>query len=877
MDLKKKRIFFLGAHQILLKTELARLRLLGYEVFNPPYLSLMFDQSMSFDWQKPEDSTLPQEIFYKLSRTNFFYDPISEEIGEILNTFFSYVIVTLHPLWLKNILTVYRGPVIYRVYGSYDHPIHLTALLAQHNAMGLISERENFWFCPHSEKALLFEDSWLTERMRIVPYCITDDVIDLQDTWRFNQSLDEVGLMCPRIADNQYYKQYYQQIEQFFKDEYYKIFGKQLVPVNDARVVGNLDRALLLKKLVQLRGFIYHYRDKTICYLFPIEFMTLGGPVAYLKDSLLSRYFEDKSAPGRAKDLLDLHRLSEKIQRGDRALIGEIIESQKDVRKLYHPDYVWPIFDETFTRWLSFQETNEAPNFIRTSLNNNSKQPISMGKLDQGAILFPFHIYGLGIFYRHQSYYCSEGIARAIRAIVRILLESGHHVVVTSWPGDVANVYGFFSEGVKKSGKLQIQIVNQENSQRWSRLTHKIVYYFPVMSSMLRDLGNNASYLKMVRSRLHLCMRKISVSKLFSFSFLVRGLRKLIKWSIMLIVGPVLLLYKRLRDRLNTIYGFFPVIDHLFFLDYIRVINQDPTIKCVLIPHYFIFPEVLRLKKTKILNLPDYMPHFYPGVREIGGYWLWRVVGRLIAKQANIILTTSEYSRTYLPKTALKIKKNKIVCYCLPLLNIKAELNDKPIDLLDQLPVYFVFYPTRDRTSKRLIDFARTITLVNDRLRAQHRSECIYGVLTTPIDRFNAICPDNLIALPGLADHELAMVFKRSLALLFTSENEGNFPTQIHEALHYKVPVIATKIPVVTDELGQYAQMLKLVSVGDCQQFASAVLDVLDHRDAALSQQQEVKEFLEERFSYENLQKALLPVFNSIIKLREGEHEISAN
>jgi glycosyltransferase involved in cell wall biosynthesis len=875
MDLKKKRIFFLGAHQLLVQTELLRLRLLGYEVFNPPYLSLTFDQSMVLDWQKPEDSTLPQEIFYKLSRTNFFYDPISEEIGEILNTFFSYVIVTLHPLWLKNILSVYHGPVIYRVYGSHEHPVHLTALLTQYNVMGLISERENFWFCPHNEKALLFEDSWLTERMRIVPYCITNDVIDLQDTWHFNQSLDEMGLMCPRIADIQYYKQYYQQIEQFFNEEHYKVFGKQLTPVNDARIVGNLDRALLLKKLVQLRGFTYHYRDKTVCYLFPIEFMTLGGPVVYLKGSLLSRYFADK-APGRAKDLLELRRLSDQIQRGDRALIDEIIESQKDVRKLYHPEYVWPIFDETFTRWLSFQETNEAPNFIRTSLNNNS-EPISMGKLDQGAILFLFHIFGAGISYRHQSYYCSEGIARLMRAIVRILLESGYHVVVTSWPGDVANVYGFFSEGVKKSGKLQIQIVNKENSQRWSRLKHKIIYYFPVVSNILQDLRSNVDYSITIRSRLYLYMRKINVSTIFSFSFLVLGLRKLIKWSIIFTIRPVLLLYKRLRDRLNTIYGFFPVIDHLFFLDYIRVINQDPTIKCVVIPHYFIFPEVLRLKKTKILNLPDYLPHFYPGMREMGDYWLWRIVGRLIAKQANIVLTTSECSRTYLPKTALKIKKDKIVCCCLPMLNIETKFNGKHIDLLDQLPMYFVFYPTRDRTSKRLIDFARTITLVNDRLRTQRRSECVYGVLTTPTDRFNVICPDNLIALPVLADHELAMVFKRSLALLFTSENEGNFPTQIHEALRYKVPVIATKIPVVTDELGQYAQMLKLVSVGDCQQFASAVLEILDHRNAVLSQQKEVKEFIEKRFSYANLKKALLPVFNSIIKPREGNHEISAN
>src|ERR1043166_1809004 len=49
---KPARIFWLGAHQLLVNTELARLRQLGYEVFNPPYLSHVLDQSALTSWNR---------------------------------------------------------------------------------------------------------------------------------------------------------------------------------------------------------------------------------------------------------------------------------------------------------------------------------------------------------------------------------------------------------------------------------------------------------------------------------------------------------------------------------------------------------------------------------------------------------------------------------------------------------------------------------------------------------------------------------------------------------------------------------------------------------------------------------------------------------
>ena len=51
--IKRKRIFWLGMHNVLMQTELPRLRMLGYEVFHSPYLSDVIDQSAVREWAPP--------------------------------------------------------------------------------------------------------------------------------------------------------------------------------------------------------------------------------------------------------------------------------------------------------------------------------------------------------------------------------------------------------------------------------------------------------------------------------------------------------------------------------------------------------------------------------------------------------------------------------------------------------------------------------------------------------------------------------------------------------------------------------------------------------------------------------------------------------
>lgn len=96
----KKRLFWLGMHKILKPTELRRLRELGYEVFNPPYISPIYDQSADRSVDSNQPTTLPKEVFDELIAYDFFYKKISTRISELLNEYFDAAVVTINPDWL---------------------------------------------------------------------------------------------------------------------------------------------------------------------------------------------------------------------------------------------------------------------------------------------------------------------------------------------------------------------------------------------------------------------------------------------------------------------------------------------------------------------------------------------------------------------------------------------------------------------------------------------------------------------------------------------------------------------------------------------------------------------------------------------------------
>ncbi len=341
-DVKHKRIFWLGMHKVLVKTELVRLRSLGYEVFNPPYLSPILDQSAQIEWDNTQNSTLPLNILNKLANTNFFYTDLSAEIFKILNSYFGTIIVTITPHWLKPIINGYTGKIIYRVYGQHDR---LSDSCEEIGIKDKIIENNNFFFVPHALECVNDEDNWLRKNEKVIPYCLTDDIFGYIDSWKYeNADINQVAMTCPNIS-NDYFAKHYKYINKVFPQSYFHLYGAQLTKVNDSRIVGTLPREELLRRWIHSVAYVYTYNESRVCYLPPIEMMIIGAPVLFPEGCLLDLYFNGADTPARFKTPKEALEKIERIRSGDLNLIEEIISFQDSIWNRYKPGYVWPIFD----------------------------------------------------------------------------------------------------------------------------------------------------------------------------------------------------------------------------------------------------------------------------------------------------------------------------------------------------------------------------------------------------------------------------------------------------------------------------------------------------------------------------------------------------
>lgn len=360
-----KRIFWLGAHKLLVKTELARLRSLGYEVFNTPYNTPVPDQSANRNWDSNQKTTLPKDVFDKLAHYNFFYNSVSDDIGHILNTYFDAVVVTIHPWWLSEIMRVYTGKILYRTYGQNEI---LSAELTHYEAITRIQNRKNFYFLPFHEATIRDEDDWLKSKATVVPYCLDPDILERQDQWKASDPKNQkVMVTCPNI-NNPFYLDHYKYLKKNFFEDTYRFFGVQLSKIPDPQIMGTIPYSELTLFFKQAVGFMYTYKNPRVCYLPPIEMMFVGGPVIYPEGCLLDRMIGTKV--GSFKDEAEAKALVRRLLENDQILIKQLQDQQKKIVDYYHPNFVWSVFDKVMVELIEKPEVDES----RGQLSNDKRQ-----------------------------------------------------------------------------------------------------------------------------------------------------------------------------------------------------------------------------------------------------------------------------------------------------------------------------------------------------------------------------------------------------------------------------------------------------------------------------------------------------------------------
>ncbi len=711
------RILWVGCHKLLVKTELVALRDLGFEVYRPTYLSEIYDQSAILEVDS-NPSSLPLEVLQIFNSTNFFYDPISEEVSKVINEYFDACIVTISPNWLKNLAVAFEGKLIYRTFGQ---PYSLSV---EFETIGLTRElinRDNFFFLPHSLKSLEFEHAWLISRAKEVPYWIEDDVFKLEDTWSPSVSEGAVGLLCPNVENN-YYKDHYKYLQRNFQKDFYRIFGVQRKKQSESWFKGTLDREKLLEEFQGLSGFQYTYYEKNTCYLPPIEAAVIGVPILYPKGSLLSKYI-GLNGPGEWEDEEQANWLAKRLLDKDASFIQEVISAQEVLKNLYRKEKCLPIFRDTFNTIIN----------LDVIIEEETKDE---------QVIVPFYFPGKVISFNGEIYSSAEGIPKVVKFYVDTLLNEGYKVSILVEDYQLADTWGYFNQ-CRRDNLASII------STRSNTLVPKLVI------GVTRSLKPIVKRLPgQFQNRIYASWRNFKTK----FSAQIEG-------------------------------------------EVIAEIGKTSSKTTALFPHYYHFRSLHNLDThiPVILYLPDYIPHLFPSKfqHEIDNY---EDEGKLISKRAKIVITNSMSTERYLPKTALAVDPSKIRVFPLPRLG--GGNTPKPNPLL--AGKHFFFYPTQFRPNKRIDLLFQAFELVSVKRE-------IYLVLTGNLHsvpdlkkRFDELeneCKAKIFFIGLVSDSEMDWLYENCQAVVVSSESEGNFPTQLTEAIYFGRPFIASNMEVVLEGL----------------------------------------------------------------------------
>jgi hypothetical protein len=757
--MRSGRIFWLGMHKILKFTELSRLRRLGFEVFNPPYISPIYDQSADRRLDFDQPTTLPAEIFNKLMQHDFFYTEVPQSIAEILNAYFDFAIVTISADWLKSFLAAFSGPVIYRIYGQH---FSLSQRIVAVGLWDTLVSRDGFCIVPFAEESVEREQRWFLDLCsHIVPYQIPDDVFMLSNTWSTRRHRREIATNIPNIQ-NPYYAAAYAEFSAHYPQRLFRIYGPQRAAPRDSRIVGELDRAEFLNRLAEASSFFYNYRDQ-VCYLPPIEMMQLGGPVVYAPGSLLSRFYGNRR-PGLASDPIEAEKKLKWLIGGDRAFTDEVIEAQEVVRRRYDRELVAPVFDAAFKDLL--HATKPAPGLMnRSGSYLRPRVATAASCAPRQSVVIPLHADGL-FGYQNGRAYAFEGIPRVIDVVIDVLLNhSTVNVIISSTVGSSPMAHDFFHSHIR-SGRLALYVVNG--------------------TATSTELESNI---------------------------------------------------ERLR--------------------FIQTINGRNDVVSVLVPHYYLFPECLLCSAPLTLYLPDYFPYLMPDQVfdvSIEKDAENKRVGVATAKKARRILTNSDFTKEYLPNAGFVTtdEADKIVVAPLPLLGLKrvvAGIDDtEERALRDRIgDRQYLFYPTANRPNKRISFLLRLFA----RLRITRPSlglvlTCDLGSVPSvaqAADQYGLL--DQIILFPRIGEAALKWLYENAAGLCLTSTVEGNFPPQILEALNYRAPVIATRLPTILSVLGDLSQYLLLCRPLDLEDFVDNIDVALKNRAHVIQRQTRVLHYLQ--------------------------------
>lgn len=503
------------------------------------------------------------------------------------------------------------------------------------------------------------------------------------------------------------------------------------------------------------------------------------------------------------------------------------------------------------------------------------------------------HFPGPCVTFKNDEYLASDGIPRVIRQIVRALAKSDRYSIkITARRDQVQNFKGYFanskSEPIEIISIEDLCALHMPGPQKISQCLKSFVE--KLNDEKNQDLQPQRKAIALP-DRSQYLVPQISEfeQSLMSFAFTEQSFLPSVVGITAALTKPLLKPAKAVLNWLLNIKAKVPSFLTWYASEIARIlevfegrigkyfliskINKYHQNSITLIPHYHLFPEALELESKSVMYIPDFIPHFFEGTNEFGDHESESAIGQALARRASKILTNSEFSRGYLPKSRLQVDHEKIEKFFLPNLNEEppSEMN-LPQDLaIEKLLINqdFLFYPTQPRPNKRLDILFSSF----DRLASNYPN--LKLVLTCNLvenSNFekafeNIHGKERVIFYQNATDKELAWLYKNCRSLVFTSFMEGNFPPQIFEALYHRTPIVASSLALITERIKaseNSGSPLLLCEPGNVDQFVAGIELCLAEPDEIIARQEPLRKQILTEGSIERFETEVQSVFRRL-------------
>ncbi|MGF7032468.1 hypothetical protein J2T17_003391 [Paenibacillus mucilaginosus] len=367
---KNRRILWLLNHKTLLRSEVRILHNLGFEVFVPKVIPSNDPdfRSGGVSYEADSSLTIPKEALLTLNSFNFYANEWPEEITALINHYFGTVFTIAVRYPLIEVLTKFKGQIIFRAFGLQNELTYNTVLqYVIPEFESLKPKMENrFWFGQGYTQLAECEPAFLQDRALYLPIGLDRSFWIHANTW--HGSGKHILFVCPHINDNPYYSNIYRGFKEAFGDLPHFIVGQQLSPVNDPHVLSNVSDEQLVELYKSSAVFYYHSHEIRHVNYSPIEASIVGTPVIYYSDSLLGR-LADKPSPAMVHTISEARSVILKLLQNDQNTTNTIKNNQKFMEYLFSSEYCEPYWKNNLLNGpFAKANTTPAPRNLTTDL-----------------------------------------------------------------------------------------------------------------------------------------------------------------------------------------------------------------------------------------------------------------------------------------------------------------------------------------------------------------------------------------------------------------------------------------------------------------------------------------------------------------------------